>query len=187
MALGLAIHGQRLVTYQRDVSGGARWYALGIVLLLAGWLGTYRNRSFSAETLPAPGSGAPRGWPPRVRVALAASAVALNLGSVWLLRANSYASWAGGLGWLASLVLFFVAFLGFGRQQPSATSEPDPEAQAGLQLPRGVEIAVATAIFALALAMRSAPERSASSRATGPPPSASAGLRSRTCTTGPSP
>ena len=154
VALGLAIQGQRLVTYQRDISGGARSYALGIVLLVAGWLGTYRNRVLPRGTVTASGSVPPLRGRVHSRLAIGAGAVALNFWSVWLLRSHSYASWAGGLGWLASLALFFVAFLGLGEPEAPTSIEPDPEAQAGLQLPRRVEIALATAIFALAVAMR---------------------------------
>lgn len=47
--LGLALFGQKVLTVDHDVVGSIRWYALGIVVVLLAWMGTYKNKSLLVE------------------------------------------------------------------------------------------------------------------------------------------
>ena len=151
-ALALAIHGQRLLTLRRDLAGGTLWYALGIALLLAGWARTYRNLGLACE--PAVSFGAEAPGRARRRASLAAAAVALNLLGVWLLHSHAYASWPGGLGWLASLVLLFLALRNARGPAAEGFRDSAGDAETGLRLSRGAERALLGGIVLLAVALR---------------------------------
>jgi len=44
VGIGLALNGQRILTTDKDVVSSIRWYALGIIVTIVGWLGTYKNK-----------------------------------------------------------------------------------------------------------------------------------------------
>lgn len=52
VGLGLALFGQKVLTVDHDVVGSIRWYALGIVVVLLAWMGTYKNKSLLVEPAP---------------------------------------------------------------------------------------------------------------------------------------
>jgi DNA-binding beta-propeller fold protein YncE len=45
VALSLGLYAQMLTTANRDILNSIHWYTLAIVVLILGWLGTYKNRS----------------------------------------------------------------------------------------------------------------------------------------------
>src|SRR5438105_4944677 len=52
IALGCALYGQRLVVTEQAVVPAIRWYAVGIILLILAWFGTYRNKSLLHRPVP---------------------------------------------------------------------------------------------------------------------------------------
>src|SRR5207253_4428096 len=152
---------------------GIRLYALGILLVLLAWLGTYKNKSMLlSPDLPALVSNLParvkaaseRSRRVRVpawtltafRYLLAFSALALNIYVVWFHLRTNYFSPIGGYGWLASLILLFVAFIGY---RPKMGSDADAgvqdvEDRTDLRLSKWVEVAVVLGLFALCLGLR---------------------------------
>ena len=44
-AVGIALYAQMLTTANSDILNSIHWYTLAIVVMIVGWLGTYRNRS----------------------------------------------------------------------------------------------------------------------------------------------
>ncbi len=97
-----------------------------------------------------PALGGP--WP---RYLLAFAALGLNLYSAGRIRAD-YFSVVGGLGWVASLLLLLLAFVGERRKvlRENDYDAHDVEDRAALRIPRWVEIAIVVGIIALAFALR---------------------------------
>lgn len=159
-----------------------RWYTVGIILMILAWLGTYKNknsllppnlfRALSTLSAPhaTPTSEPAHGrlkrilrklstMPARLRYGLALAALALNLFSVSQLRGDYY-SVVGSLGWVASLLLLVLAFVGHrpktdpGVAESVAAQDQDVEDTTDIAIPRKLEIAIIFAIFALGLGLR---------------------------------
>lgn len=45
-AVGVALYAQKLTTADKQILPSIHWYILAIVILIVGWMGTYKNRSF---------------------------------------------------------------------------------------------------------------------------------------------
>jgi DNA-binding beta-propeller fold protein YncE/4-amino-4-deoxy-L-arabinose transferase-like glycosyltransferase len=45
VAVGVALYAQMLTTANRDIVNSIHWYTLAIVIMIVGWMGTYKNRS----------------------------------------------------------------------------------------------------------------------------------------------
>lgn len=179
IALGMALYGQKVLVEQQAVITSIRWYAAAIVLLLVGWLGTYRNKSFlltpdspppvssvplraraaassARRMMPQWPKGLPRWLGTALRYALAAAALALNIYSVAQLRGD-YFSAVGGYGWLASIVLLVVAFIGYRPRRIGSDADAgvrEIEDRTDIRISRRMEIAIFLVIFALAAALR---------------------------------
>ena len=52
VAVGIAMYAQKLTTVDRNILQSIHWYILAIAVLLLGWLGTYKNRSFLVVPVP---------------------------------------------------------------------------------------------------------------------------------------
>jgi SAM-dependent methyltransferase/4-amino-4-deoxy-L-arabinose transferase-like glycosyltransferase len=152
VAVTFAFIGQNILTPggrpapHPDITASARWYASGIVVLLLGWWGSYRNGSL----LHYPSI---RRWIPRIgpaRLVLCGLAALSNLLS-WLLLRNDWASRGGGILWLVSLVLLIMAFA---RETNEETTDRSPETEHPWRLPHGIELAAFAAIMLLAAIMR---------------------------------
>src|SRR3954468_14209544 len=142
VSVACAAYGQWTLVEKHDVVSSIRWYALGIILLIVAWAGSYRNKTFlqstrsslpGAESDDASGGTAsrlsrlrePENRSMALRYLLAAAALGLNIASVMILRAD-YEVVPGGVGWLASVILLALAFVG---QRPRALAAPlaDPD------------------------------------------------------------
>ncbi|MFL5734786.1 MAG: PA14 domain-containing protein [Chloroflexia bacterium] len=175
VAVGLALYGQQFLVKQVEIVPSIRYYALGIVLLIVAWWGTYKNKSFLLSpvqpavvtTLPSRARQqvrrasrlSPR-LSPRMsralRYGLALVALGLNIYAVWGQLRFDFSSAIGGWGWLVSVVLLLVAFLGYRTKLGSDADAGihDVEDRTDLRLARKVEIAIIVAIFLLAMAIR---------------------------------
>ncbi|HUS15736.1 MAG TPA: PA14 domain-containing protein [Chloroflexia bacterium] len=182
LALALGLYAQRLVG-ERAIQLSIRWYAAAIILMVLAWLGTYRNKSMVLLPFrPVLNRGLPlrvvraararRGLPQIApwrraiaarpglallpRYAIALGALALNLWSTAQLRAHSYDSLIGGLGWLISLVLIVLAFLTHrtDARRAADTEADDVEERTDWHPPRWLEIAIFLGILALAFGLR---------------------------------
>ncbi len=141
VGVGLALFGQEVLTVDHNVTNSIRWYALGIVMVLLAWLGTYKNKSLLVvpvrrvvNTMPvrqgrsagrSQNSVAQRGLSVRWRQLVRRYPLVAGTWSRYLLAfaafdlniysatliRNDYYSAVGGFGWLASLALLVVAFL----------------------------------------------------------------------------
>lgn len=212
--MALAFWGQKTLTVDHDVVSSIRWYALGIIVVLVAWLGTYKNKtlliepvdrtrsvpatqpavatarqasvpftapvttlpvrsrqSAAAMATPAPAATTPKvsrlarlravrarypfvvGILPRYIVAFAA--LGLNVFSTSQLRSNYY-SVVGSLGWVASLLLLVVAFLGERKRAVKSSDYDlrDNEDRDRISMSRWIEMAILLGICALAFAMR---------------------------------
>ncbi len=167
LGVGLALYAQRRVG-DGQILSAIHWYALALAVLLIAWLGTYRNKSLlrlpperapvAALTAAAhPGLLARR---PALRMVprymLALGALGLNLYSTQLIRAASYDSVPGGLGWAASMVLLAVAFVG---HRPRLGADADAglqeaEDHADWRLSRRAETLLFLSIVLLTFALR---------------------------------
>ncbi|HEX6507039.1 MAG TPA: glycosyltransferase family 39 protein, partial [Chloroflexota bacterium] len=129
-----------------DILGATRWYAIGIVLLIFGWWGTYRNRSLLR--FPAIGS-----WLPRLdslQLVLVACGILWNVLSLLVLRRN-WASVPGGVLWLGSLAFLAAAFLRENVGPAPIAEDPEPDRW---RIPQRVELIIFLAIMVLAFVMR---------------------------------
>jgi 4-amino-4-deoxy-L-arabinose transferase-like glycosyltransferase/sugar lactone lactonase YvrE len=174
VALGFVLNGQKLITTDHDVASSFHPYAIGIVLILVAWAGTFVNRTLLATPAASALSGtavsstrttsmaAPqvarrivaqaRGqW----RVGIVLVAVGLNAFSVNQLRLN-YSSLMSGLGWLASLILLLLAVVGWPSPAVVAVDEDTAESQDGptFRVPPHIEAAVFIALCLLAFGLR---------------------------------
>jgi PA14 domain/Dolichyl-phosphate-mannose-protein mannosyltransferase len=112
-------------------------------ILTTGWLRTFLRLSRSLR------SG--QAW----RYILAFAALGLNLFAVSQLRADYYSA-VGGWGWLASLVLLLVAFIGH-RPRPGIDADAgvqDVEDHTDIHISRLLETVLVLGILALALGLR---------------------------------
>jgi hypothetical protein len=175
-ALGCALYGQTLLVgtpQSRDtiMVASIRWYALGIVLAIVAWWGTYNNKTgllqpwkpSNTGSLPvvrskvvAATNGLRRSRLLSIgRYVLAFLALALNLASAGVLRGD-YSSSLGAYGWLASLLLLVLAFV---RHRPrpglyADDAQTDVEDRTDWRLPRRVEMAIFLGLCVLGLALR---------------------------------
>src|SRR5205823_1676935 len=152
------------------MTASIRWYAAGVALAIVAWWGSYRNKScllqpgivIAAGNLPLvrarPVRTATR-WRARLisvgRYALAFVALGINLFSANLLRGDYYSA-VGSFGWLASLLLLVVAFVGH-RPRPGVHADAgatDSEDRTDWRLPRNIEIAVFVGLCLVGLALR---------------------------------
>ncbi len=169
IGLACTLYGQKLVVEQHAIVLAIRWYAVGIILALVAWLGTYKNKSLlrspDAHNEPAetnePAVTRFRWYvilanmPTKLRYVLAFAALGLNLFSASLLHTDRYSA-LGGWGWLASLILLLAAFIGY---RPGVGSDADAgirdvEDLTDWRISRKLEIAIVLGIFALALFLR---------------------------------
>ncbi|MEO8287333.1 MAG: PA14 domain-containing protein [Chloroflexota bacterium] len=115
-ALGCALYGQKLVWVDHEVMLSIRWYAVAVVVMLLGWLGTYKNKSMLVVPTPAFTVRASTGryslragrWA-RYLLAFLGFAIALYCSN--LIRQDNYSA-LGGWGWLAGLAIMLLAFVG---------------------------------------------------------------------------
>jgi DNA-binding beta-propeller fold protein YncE len=184
IAIAMALFAQRLVTGDRAILLSIHWYAAAIFLMIIGWLGTYQNRTFltlpvlrraAAGTLPVrphiePGAARrprlglrllPRALAARMgdrwRYGVAFLALALNLYSANQLRSDYYST-GGGLGWVISLILLVLAFVGE-RRHPARDADAgadavDVERRTDWRLPPRIEWAIFLGLFVLAFVLR---------------------------------
>ncbi|MDP9325826.1 MAG: glycosyltransferase family 39 protein [Candidatus Dormibacteraeota bacterium] len=138
---------------QVNVRAATIFYLVAVAVLIAGWVGTYRDQGF------APGEANP-GWRQRLgdrwglgRVGLVVIALVVNAQSVAMLR-QDWASRPGGVMWVSSVGLLLLASLsGWG---PSGLSERFRRLahESRPRLRAGLEIAAVAGVLLLALVLR---------------------------------
>jgi hypothetical protein len=157
LGLALALYGQKLMADEATRIVAVRFYAAAIVAMIVGWRGTYRNRSLlSPDSLePSGDHRSRRRLGAAGRAALAGVALVVNVFSVARLRSGGYDDPAPALGWVVSLLVLLVAFVGHRPHAPAAQRDgSDVEERTDFRPSSRAEIAIAFAIFALGLALR---------------------------------
>jgi hypothetical protein len=166
LACLVALYGQTLLPDPLTRSQGTRWYAAGLILLILAWRGTYKNRDpafflSAGNEGEAPGNSTDERAGARpiaaltiTRWAIIGAALLLNIASVVRLRSAGYESLAGGLGWLASLILLAAASARRGPRLARRTRGTGTDGEHRARLRRFGELAIVLAIFALGLCLR---------------------------------
>jgi hypothetical protein len=186
IALGCALNGQRLVVEEQAIAPAIRWYTAGVILVILAWLGTYRNKTcLPSQEMPVSddrrqttgdkrralvvGADISLVDPANIeassvvrrpssvvfRYLLAFAALGLNLYSAAQLRSDYY-SVVGSVGWVASLLLLLLAFVGHRARVggPVDRGVEDVEDRTDWRISRSLEIAIALAIIALGVGLR---------------------------------
>ncbi len=175
-AVAAACYAQLLIVAQGDTESATGWYALAILLMIVGFSGRSRSTTWLLRTPGFERSSTPyfgrasraepgwlksspdanphrgehlRSWRQWVRPLMVLAALAGNISSVGWLRSQGYSSCWGGIGWLASLVVLFLAF----RESRPASHAKLRDAIESVWAHR-FEIAVVLSILALALGLR---------------------------------
>jgi 4-amino-4-deoxy-L-arabinose transferase-like glycosyltransferase len=134
------------VAVNPDLGSATRWCAIGIIILIVGWWGTYQNMSL----LHFPKAGR---WIPhmgRQRLALIGLSGLANLASLLILRGD-WGSVLGDVLWFASLLLLVAALV----REPGDTPSSEPaESPEPWRLSQKAEIAVFAALMAFSLGLR---------------------------------
>ena len=154
LALALALYGQTLIANGATRHLAVRLYAAGIIAMILAWRRTYRNRSFLAPDSRAPSevTATRQTWG---RWLVALGAVGINVYSVARLRSGGYEDSVGAWGWVASLVLLLLAFVGDRPHLPTLEVEgSDVEERTDFRPSRRVELAIFLTILGLGLALR---------------------------------
>ena len=148
LACYFGVRGQSLVQALATRPKATVHYAVAIVLILAAWAGTDRNRDLA----PVEPEENPRRWRMpawRDRAAIFA-AIVVNVLAVLHLRQREYDSLGAGAAWLASLVLLAFAAAGLGRKGTDPAAPDSPRGRAS----RRVDLLLCLLIFLAALAVR---------------------------------
>jgi SAM-dependent methyltransferase/4-amino-4-deoxy-L-arabinose transferase-like glycosyltransferase len=152
VAVVLAFIGQNILTPDGhpgpnpDITAAVRWYASGMIVLLMGWWGSYRNEPL-VHYPPVP-RWIP--WIAPMRLILCALALLADGLSLLVLR-RDWASGTGEILWLVSLVLLIAAFT---REPNDAAPKAPNEPEHPWRLPPRAEFAAFTAIMVFAAVMR---------------------------------
>lgn len=184
IAIATALFAQRLIVEGRQILPSIHWYAAAIFLMIIGWLGTYRNQTFLTQPIPRRAAAGtlpvrvvappvirrrprlalpvvvPRALAARLgdrwRYLVAFLALALNLYSANQLRSDYYST-VGGVGWVLSLILLLLAFVGEHRQVTrdiDTKRADDVERRTDWRPSPRVEWTIFLALFVIAFALR---------------------------------